>query len=93
MGSDSIPLKKMFLHDSINRGLGCAHMHSTARTQKIATFMSWTGECWLQKHTPSMHHPRRRNVSTSMVGSKNGHICKHLTKNSEAQRYSRGVVT
>ena len=33
-------------------------------------------------------HPRRQNVTTSMVGLKNGHICKNLTKNGEPLRYS-----
>ena len=37
-----------------------------------------------------MHHPRRRNVTTSMVGLKNGHIRKRLTPNGELQRYSWG---
>ena len=34
------------------------------------------------KNTPSMHHPWRRNVTTSMVGvkKKKDHICKNLTK-------------
>ena len=32
------------------------------------------------KSTPSMHHPRRRNVTTLMVGLKNGHIRKNLTQ-------------
>ena len=35
-----------------------------------------------------MHHPWRRNVTTSMVGLKNGHIRKNLTKNREPQSYS-----
>ena len=34
----------------MNRGLVCARMHSIAGTQKILTFMSWTGECQQQKH-------------------------------------------
>ena len=51
MGSDSIPHQKPFLDDSINRGLVYAHMHSTAQTQKILIFMSWTGDCRQQKHT------------------------------------------
>ena len=50
MGSNSIP-QKTLSDESINRGLVCAHMHSIARTQKILTFMSETGECWQQKHT------------------------------------------
>ena len=33
------------------------------------------------KNTPSTHHPRRRNVTTLMVGLKNGHIRKNLTQN------------
>ena len=56
MGSNSIPPKTL-LDESINRGLVCAHMHFIARTQKILTFMSKTGECRQQKHTqhaPSM---------------------------------------
>ena len=40
------------------------------------------------KNTPSMHHSRRWNVTTSMVGMKNGYICKNLTQNGEPQRYS-----
>ena len=43
------------------------------------------------KNTPSMHHSRRGNVTTSMVGLKFGHICKSLTKNGEPQIYSWGT--
>ena len=50
MGSNSIPPKTLS-GESINRGLVCAHMHFIARTQKILTFMSLTGECRQQKHT------------------------------------------
>ena len=50
MGSNPIP-KKTLSDESINRGLVCAHMHFIARTQKILTFMSSTGECQQQKHT------------------------------------------
>ena len=32
------------------------------------------------KNTPSMHHPRKQNVTTSMVGLKNDHIRKYLTQ-------------
>ena len=32
------------------------------------------------KNTPSTHHPRRWNVTTLMVGLKNGHIRKNLTQ-------------
>ena len=32
------------------------------------------------KNTPSTHHPRRQNVTTLMVGLKNGHIRKNLTQ-------------
>ena len=32
------------------------------------------------KYTPSMHHPRRRDVTTSMVGFRNGHIPKKKKK-------------
>ena len=65
--------------ESIDRGLVCAHMHFIARTQK-----SWRS-CPRRvnagnKNTPSTHHPRRRNVTTLMVGLKNGHIRKNLTQ-------------
>ena len=50
LGSNSIPPKTLS-DESINRGLVCAHMHFIARTQKILTFMSLTGECRQQKHT------------------------------------------
>ena len=50
MGSNSIP-QKTLSDESMNRGLVCAHMHFIARTQKILTFMSLTGECRQQKHT------------------------------------------
>ena len=56
MGSNSIPPKTPS-DESINRGLVCAHMHFIARTRRILTFMSWTGECRQQEHTqqaPSM---------------------------------------
>ena len=39
------------------------------------------------KNTPSMHHPQRRNVTTSMVGLRNGQYTK-ISKNGEPQRYS-----
>ena len=39
------------LHESINQGLVCAHIHSIIQTQKILTFMSYTGDCQQQKHT------------------------------------------
>ena len=41
------------------------------------------------KNTPSMHHPRRQNVTTSIVGiNKNGHTRKNLTQNNEPHKYS-----
>ena len=36
-------------------------------------------------------HPRRRNVTTSIVRFKKSHIRKHLTQNGEPQRYSWGT--
>ena len=78
MGSNSI-LPKTLSDESINQGLVCAHMHFIARTQKILTFMSQTVNAG-NKNTPSTHHPRRRNVTTLMVGLKNSHIHKNLTQ-------------
>ena len=46
------------------------------------------------ENTPIMHHPWRRNMTTSMVGLKNGHIRKNLKKKEkggEPQRYSWGT--
>ena len=40
------------------------------------------------KNTPSMHHSWRQNVTISMVGLRNGYICKNLTQNCEPQKYS-----
>ena len=44
------------------------------------------------KNTPSTHHPRRRNVTTLMVGLKNGHIRKKISpERGKPQRYSWGT--
>ena len=40
---------------------------------------------WMNKNTA---RPRRWNVTTSIIGLKNGQICKHLIKDGEPQRYS-----
>ena len=91
MGSNSIPPKTPS-DESINRGLVCAHMHFIAQTQKILTFICPRRVNAGNKSTPSTHHPRRRNVTTLMVGLKNGHIRKNLTqKSGEPQRYSWGT--
>ena len=66
MGSDSIPTKTL-LDESINWSLVCAHMHSIVRTHVLEGWMPTT-------KTPSRHDPWRRNVTTSMVRLKNGHI-------------------
>ena len=42
---------KTLSDESINRGLVCAHMHLITQTQKILTFMSYTGKSRQQKHT------------------------------------------
>ena len=82
MGSNSIPPKTPS-DESINRGLVCAHMHFIAQTQRRVNAGN--------KNTPSTYHPRRRNVTTLMVGLKNGHIRKNLTQSGEHQRYSWGT--
>ena len=38
-----------------------------------------------------MQHPRRWNVTTTMVGLKTATYAKNLTENGEPQRYSRGT--
>ena len=40
------------------------------------------------KNTLSLHDPWRQNVTTSMVGLRNGHIRKNLTQKGEPRRYS-----
>ena len=43
------------------------------------------------KNTPSTHHPRRRNVTTLMVGLKKATYAKISPKSGEPQRYSWGT--
>ena len=91
MGSDSIPSKTL-LDERINRGLVCAHMHCIPSHGLKRSL----GSCSRRvnagsKNTPSMHHSRRRNVTSSMIGLQNGHICKYLTQNGEPQRSSWGT--
>ena len=85
MGSDSISQK--LSDENVNRGLVCAHMHSIARTLKILN-IHVLDRWMLVTKTASTHHPQRRNVTTSMIGWKNGPIGKSLTQNGEPQRYS-----
>ena len=57
---------KTLLDESINRGLVCAYMHSIKRTWHSCPKWVNAGN----ENTPSIHHPRRRNMTTSMVGLK-----------------------
>ena len=84
IGSDSIP--PQLLDESIKRGLVCAHMHSHAQTQKVPTCSRWVNAG--NKNTPSKHHPQRRNLTTSISGLQNGHICTNFTQKDKPQRYS-----
>ena len=65
----------------------CISSHGLKRSRRSCLSRVNAGN----KNTPSTHHPRRRNVTTLMVGLKNGHIRKNLTKNGEPQRYSWGT--
>ena len=65
MGSNSIPPKTLS-DESINQGLVCAHIHFIAWTQRILTFMSWTGECRQQKH--ARHAPSTRTECDCLNG-------------------------
>ena len=88
MGSNSIP-QKTPSNESINRGLVCAHMQFIARTQKILSPRRANAD---NKNTPSTHHPRRRNVTTLMVGlKKTVTYAKISPKSGEPQRYSWGT--
>ena len=82
MGSDSIP-PKLFSMRVQTRSSLCTHaLHST--DSDIHILNGWMPAT----KTPSVHHPWRWNVTTSMVGFKNGHIHENLTQNDEPQRYS-----
>ena len=65
MGSDSIHPKTLS-DESIKRGPVCEHMHSIARTQKILTFMPYTGECRQQIHT--QHAPSTKTECDYLYG-------------------------
>ena len=54
--------------ESINRDVVCAHKHFIIQTQKMLTCARRMHAD--NKNTPSMHHPRRRNVTTSLAGLK-----------------------
>ena len=90
MGSNSIPPKTPS-DESINRGLVCAHMHFIARTEKILTFMSETGECRQQKHT--QHAPSTKTECDYLNGwiKKRSHAQKSHPKSGEPQRHSWGA--
>ena len=93
MGSNSIP-QKTLSDVSINRGLVCVHMHFIARTQKILTFMSLTGECRQQKHT--QHAPSTKTECDYLNGwikkkKKRVTYAKISPKSGEPQRYSWGT--
>ena len=64
----------------------CIHAfnHTNSKDPYIHVIDGWM----LVTNTPSTYHPWRQNVTTSMVGLKNGYICNNLTKNGEPQRYS-----
>ena len=86
MVSNSIPPKTLS-DESINRGLVCAHMHSKRSWRSCPRRMN-AGN----KNTPSEHHPRRRNVTTLMVGlKKTVTYAKISPRNGEPQRYSWGT--
>ena len=55
----------------------CAHMHSIAQIHVLDRSMSAT-----TKNTPSKHHPRKRNVTTSMSGIKIRVACRRDVKQS-----------
>ena len=85
MGSDSIP-QKTLSDDSINQGQFvhmCIPWHRLTRLWHSCPRWVNVGN----KDTPSVHHPWRWNVTTSIAGLKNGHIDKNLTQNGEPQRY------
>ena len=64
------PFPQTLSDENINRSPVCAHMHSIGWTQKILTFMPYTGGCG-NKNTPNMHHPRRRNVTKNQNKNNN----------------------
>ena len=55
----------------------CIPLHTLKRSWHSCPWWMNAGN----KNTPSMHHPRRQNATTSMVWLKNGHISKNITQN------------
>ena len=79
MASDSIPLKTEVQSEHI-----CILLHELKQSRRSCPRRVNASS----KTTPSMYHPRRRNVTTSMVGLRNGHIHKNLAKIGKPLRYS-----
>ena len=79
MGSNSISQKISFGWEYKPRSslcITCISSHRLKRSQRSCPRRVNAGN----KNTPSTHHPRRRNVTTLMVGFKNSHICKNVTR-------------
>ena len=88
MGSESIPKKNLFrvrVYTEIYSAHICIPWHRLKRSWRSCPRRVNAGN----KNTPSMHHPRRRNVATSIAGLINlSHTQKSHPKNDETQRYS-----
>ena len=66
----------------------CISSHGLKRSRRTCPRRVNAGN----KNTPSTHHPRRRNVTTLMVGlKKRSHMQKSHPKSGEPQRYSWGT--
>ena len=87
MGSDSIS-PKLGLEYNLRSSLCTPAFHGKdPKNPDIHVLDGWMPTT---KNTSSMYHPRRWNVTTSVVGLRTGHIRKNLTKSGEPQRYSWG---
>ena len=86
---DSIP-QRVAVHGVYNghllwlHVLWLAHPRPLPHQGKLNNLFLFAVHCCSYYHV----HPRRQDVTTSMVGLKNGHIRKNLTQNGEPQRNS-----
>ena len=75
MGSNSIP-QKALSDERSSLMHTCISSHGLKRSGRSCPRRVNASN----KNTPSTYHPRRWNVTTLMVGLKNGHIRKNLTQ-------------
>ena len=84
------PREKSPLPENVPRGRSNPR-HCGQRAQALPTELFRPPDSKFDLQLIPLIHPRRRNVTTSMVGLKNGYIRKNVTQNGELQRSSWGM--